>query len=224
MKVTTDACLFGAWAAKEIQNHLDSGAGHILDIGAGTGLLTLMIAQTHPSCFIDGIEIDKECYEQAKENTEGSGWQDRINNIHGDAGSFGYGKKYDVIISNPPFYENEWKSENEKKNIAHHSEHLSLADLCRLIKNNLSVHGVFFLLLPYKRRAEIDDLFKKENLVVSKRWLVKQTTSHAYFRMMITGSFKEEGLPVEYEIAIKDGNQQYTPEFVALLKDYYLSL
>jgi len=223
MKVTTDACLFGAWTAKEIQIRTDQENKHILDLGAGTGLLSLMIAQANPSYIIDGIDIDEECYEQAKENTEGTGWKGKINNLHGDAGSFVFGKKYDVIISNPPFYENELRSENEKKNIAHHSEHLSMVDLCRTIKNNLSDSGIFFLLLPYKRKAEIDELLKKENLPVSKRLLVRQTDHHTYFRMMIAGSLKASDLSMEYEIAIKDGNQQYTPEFRALLKDYYLN-
>ena len=159
MKVTTDACLFGAWVAKELQSRTEAET-KLLDLGAGTGLLSLMIAQANPVFTIEGIEIDKECCEQSKENADRSVWKERITNHYGDAATFPYHKKYDVIVSNPPFYKNEWKSVNEKKNIAHHSQSLSLDELCSLIKRNLSGSGVFYLLLPYKRKTDIEILLK----------------------------------------------------------------
>ena len=106
MKVTTDACLFGAWVSKEMQNEKWK-IENVLDIGTGTGLLSFMYAQKHHSSIIDSIEIDKEAFEQAKENAAASPFSVQINVIHGDAKAFSFSKKYDLIISNPPFYEKE---------------------------------------------------------------------------------------------------------------------
>jgi tRNA1Val (adenine37-N6)-methyltransferase len=102
MKVTTDGCLFGAWIAKQVDGN-KLAVDNILDIGTGTGLLSLMIAQQSPA-KIDAIEIDKETYEQAKENVAASPWAERINIIHGDAKQLPASQQYDVIVSNPPFY------------------------------------------------------------------------------------------------------------------------
>ena len=224
MKVTTDSCLFGAWVAKELQMRPGTGPEQLLDLGAGTGLLSLMIAQANPAFSIEGIEIDKECHDQAAKNAEASIWKNRINIIHGDATSYDYQKKYGVIVSNPPFYNNEWRSANERKNIAHHSGTLSLDDLCTVIKNNLSDSGVFYLLLPYKRKSEMEALLKKKNIAVTKTMYVRQTTKHSYFRIMVAGSLHAGFGALKNEIAIKDEAQQYTPEFIALMKDYYENL
>src|SRR3954454_12954512 len=121
MKVTTDACLFGAWIAEEDKSgSLPGTVKTVLDIGAGTGLLSLMYSQKNPSSNIDAIEIDEDAYAQSKENVEASPFAERINLIHDDVKRFTFSKKYDCIISNPPFYEKEIRSGNEKKNIAHH--------------------------------------------------------------------------------------------------------
>jgi len=148
MKVTTDGCLFGS-----LSPTLSEGEGvlKVLDIGTGTGLLALMFAQKNQNAFIDAIEIDKDAFEQAAENITASPWADRINIIHADARNYSFPQQYDIIISNPPFYENELKADDKKKNVAHHSDELSLAKLLIVIKNNLSPSGTFFLLLPYKR-------------------------------------------------------------------------
>jgi tRNA1Val (adenine37-N6)-methyltransferase len=138
MKVTTDACLFGAWVAKEINNEKIL-INNYLDIGTGTGLLSLMIAQKNSSVKIDSIEIDKEAAEQALENVNASSWKERINVIHADAKDFAFTKKYDLIVSNPPFYENELKSPDEKKNMAHHGG-LSLDKLIQAIFENFLKH------------------------------------------------------------------------------------
>jgi tRNA1Val (adenine37-N6)-methyltransferase len=228
MKVTTDACLFGSRVAKEIENKIPAATGTavktILDIGTGTGLLSLLIAQNNAGSIIDGIEIDKDAGEQAKENIAVSSWSNRITILCGDARQFPFDKKYDVIISNPPFYENELQSENEKKNIAQHSEGLLLDDLLQIIKTNLAGTGIFFLLLPSKRKDEIELLLKKNDLFVLKKILVRQSVNHNYSRIMIAGNMNAGIQTEENEIFIKNNQQQYTPEFVQLLKDYYLHL
>lgn len=225
MKVTTDACLFGAWVAEEINNE-KLIINNCMDIGTGTGLLSLLLAQKNDTVLIDAIEIDKDAADQAKENTASSAWKERINIINADVKGFSFKDKYDLIISNPPFYENEIKSETNSKNVAHHSENLTLEQLLLIIKNHLASKGSFFLLLPYKRNEEVKSLFKDHPLNITKILLVRQSVKHDYFRIMIKGSLNEqENKETEFdEISIWDDKQQYSSEFVGLLKDYYLHL
>jgi len=229
MKVTTDACLFGAWVAQDVQ--CDTGlrelnVKNVLDVGTGTGLLTLMLAQKNPSLIVDAIEIDEEAYQQAKENVAISPYADHIRVINGDAKAFSSSKKYDVLISNPPFYEKELTSADQKKNIAHHNAGLLLHEIFSITRTNLSTEGIFYLLLPFKRNEEIKKMLLSENLFISKIAFIKQSTTHDYFRMMISGKLSNlnNSETVIDEISIWDDQQQYTREFVELLKDYYLNL
>src|SRR5688572_28253839 len=139
MKVTTDACLFGAWAARSARQSAVGQSGspgihHVLDIGTGTGLLSLMMAQ-QINAEIDAIELDEDAFEQAQQNMASSPWHDNLFVIQGDAKDMAYvlGKEYDIIVSNPPFYENELESPDLKKNRAHHSAGLSLDELLSII-------------------------------------------------------------------------------------------
>ena len=225
MKVTTDGCLFGAWVAEEIRN------GKIifnnsLDIGAGTGVLALMIAQQNVTGFIDAIEIDKDAAQQAKENIESSPWSKKINIINADVRTYLFKNKYDLIVSNPPFYEKEIRSSTDRKNIALHSDELKLGELLSVIKYNMAPNGSFFLLLPYKRNEEVKRLLHDRRLHIEKLIFVRQSVSHDYFRIMLRGQLKEsvnEETTIE-EISIWNEKQQYTDEFIHLLKDYYLYL
>jgi tRNA1Val (adenine37-N6)-methyltransferase len=238
MKVTTDASLFGAWAADEVRN-LESGIGNlsetnfsrkkkietILDMGCGTGLLSLMLAQKC-NADIDAIEIDEDAASQALENVEACHFKNKINIINADIRNYEVEKKYDIIISNPPFYENELKSDSSKKNTAHHSESLKLEELLWAIKNNLSNEGYFFLLLPYKRESEIRMLMEKSQANIIQILFVRQSVNHDYFRILLKGkinSHSNEEIIFD-EISIKDEREQYTEEFAKLLQDYYLYL
>ena len=224
MKVTTDACLFGAWVASEISNE-QLIINNCLDIGTGTGLLALMLCQKINAEF-DCIEIDKEADQQAKDNADSSPWKERINVINADVKSFRFDQKYDLIISNPPFYEKEIRSSKDTKNIAHHSNELKLEELLEIIKSNLSNTGCFYLLLPYKRNEEVKKLFKDHQLYIEKILFVRQSTKHDYFRIMLKGKLhQEENKETEFdEMSIRNESQQYTDDFATLLKDYYLNL
>jgi len=224
MKVTTDACLFGAWAAEEMKNEKFK-IKNALDIGAGTGLLSLMLAQSNTSIAIDTIEIDHEAYDQAKENVSSSPFADRVSVIHADVKKFPFVRKYDVVISNPPFYENEIASVDIKRSVAQHQSGLTLNELVPIIKASLSQAGNFFLLLPFKRNEEIKKIFLKQNLGISKIVFVRQSTRHAYFRMMLAGTLDKSADETSIEeISIWDDHQQYTDRFKELLESYYLYL
>lgn len=220
MKVCTDACLFGAWIGDKVRS-TKYEVRNVLDIGTGTGLLSLMLVQ-QSSAQIDAIEMDEAAAEQAGDNFEASPWKERLQVIKGDARMVHLGKKYELIISNPPFFENDLKSEDAKRNLALHSEQLSLQELLFIIKSHLAVHGKFAMLLPYHRKNVFIQLAKNEGFFLEESISVKQTPKHTYFRTMLLFSAVEVAL-VEKEIIIREGDS-YTNEFIDLLKDYYLKL
>lgn len=219
MKVTTDSCLFGAWVADKIKG--DESIKNILDIGSGTGLLSLMLAQ-QSSATIDGIELQEKDYLQSLENVAASQWKDRINIIHADATSHQFNKKYDIIISNPPFYENDLKGGAKGKNIAHHDEGLTLKNLINIISLQLSPSGKFYILLPEKRREDLLQTVGNIGLFINQIIAVHQTEKHDAFRIMIEGNFKSAE-QASRNLVIKE-KEIYTNEFIGLLKPYYLNL
>lgn len=213
MKVCTDACLFGAWVAENA-----SGVTRVLDIGTGTGLLSLMLAQKSEA-VIDAVEIDEEAYGQATENFAGSPWSDRLQVFHQRIQDYGAGP-YDLIISNPPFYEGDLKSNDDKRNLALHSEALGLEGLLQAVKRLLTDDGKFAVLLPFHRGEYFENLVAKYGFSVEKKVFVQQTPSHPSFRIMYLVSGLT-AVPDVLSITIKSNNQ-YTESFSHLLKDYYL--
>lgn len=223
MKVTTDACLFGAWCAS-IVHRPSSMVYRLLDIGTGTGLLSLMIAQKNNDIKIDAVEIDEQAAMQAASNFRASSWKDKLTPHHNSIQQFSSSNQlYDFIISNPPFFNNDLKSDNTKRNLALHSEALSLEELLLSIKNNLTEDGKFAVLLPYHRAAYFEELATKENFYVEEKISVKQTPHHPHFRIMILFS-KQSTTSKQKEIIIKDEFNDYATEFKELLQDYYLYL
>lgn len=222
MKVTTDACLFGAWVAAEVQK-LTIAPVHFLDIGAGTGLLSLMVAQKNKG-LIDAVEIDAAAAGQASENIAPSPWEARIRLTHQDVLLWNAPTRYDCIFSNPPFYEKEIKSFASARNVAHHDEGLKLAELLSYINKHLAEEGVFFLLLPAKREKETERILQACGLFVQQKIRVAQTPKHAPFRIMIQGCRKKANPVATHTLVIKDESGAYTQAFVSLLHDYYLYL
>ena len=222
MKVCTDACLFGAWVGRKMtegRGKMTDGRG--LDIGAGTGLLSLMLAQ-QTVLQMDAIELDKEAAEQALENFEASPWKERLLLIEGDARLVHLGRKYDLIISNPPFFNNDLKSDDAQRNLALHSRELSFSELMAVIKQHLAPGGKFAVLLPFHRKDAFEKIALREGFAPEEIVLVKQTPVHAYFRVMYLFST----IPVSTNqsvITILEG-EQYSAVFTGLLKDYYFKL
>lgn len=143
MKVCTDACLFGAVVAEELNEYKT-----VLDIGTGTGLLSLMYAQQNANSIIDAVEIDANAFEQAQQNVAASPFSN-IRVVHSDIKTLDTKNKYELIISNPPFYVNDLKSSTENRNIAMHSQLLSFDELLHTVNTVLTTNGIFAVLLPY---------------------------------------------------------------------------
>lgn len=217
MKVTTDACLFGAWAA---QKFAALKPNSILDIGTGTGLLCLMIAQQN-NAIIHTVEIDANAAKQAQENIQQTQWQSKIYVHHLNIEAFYFEEKFDCIISNPPFFQNDLKSKNAARNTALHSEQLSLESLYTNIQRLLNPNGYYAVLLPTHRVASFIQIAQEDYLMEEVK--VHQTVKHNAFRSLLLFS-KCNIQPTKTEtIFIKDDNNNYTASFVELLKPYYLN-
>jgi tRNA1Val (adenine37-N6)-methyltransferase len=218
LKVCTDACLFGAWASHQLINNPPTS---ILDIGTGTGLLSLQLAQKIPSAVIDAVELDPAAAAQAAQNAAATNFNIQVHNA--DIKNYG-GKKYQHIISNPPFFENDLKSEHALKNQAMHSTTLTLQNLFTCVNDLLEPLGSFSLLLPFARANEVEGLAQSHGFTVTHKAVVQQTPNHTPFRVMYI--FSKTAFMVaasETSIVIKE-NESYTPAFIAYLKDYYLYL
>ena len=220
MKVTTDACLFGAWISFAVQNAVK--IQRILDIGSGTGLLSLMLAQGCEA-RIDAVEMDESAFEQSKENFSAAPWCERMTVYHSNIINFTSEKKYDLIISNPPFFKDDLKSPDAKKNIAKHDDTLTLQQLFKAVDQHLHEGGCFAVLLPYHRREVFIKEAADHSLHIFKMMNVRQTPSHNPFRSLLLLSKKNTAGRI-LEMTIKNVEGNYSKDFIELLKDYYLYL
>lgn len=220
MKVCTDACLFGAWVANKFEKELSPNS--ILDIGCGTGLLSLMLTQK-TNAPIDAVEIDDKAYIQAKKNIELSPWQEKITVYHTSIDNFTPSYKYDLIICNPPFYENQLKSVDEARNLAMHATGLSFTNLSSILKQQLSDLGLAALLVPFSTVKNMEECLNKESLFIIEKINISHSPTHPFFRTFLWVSHKKN-ICTEDSIAIKNIENTYSNEFVSLLKDYYLHL
>lgn len=219
MKVCTDACILGAWFAEKVPNH-----AAILDIGSGTGLLMMMLAQKSKA-VIHGIELDITCFRQLKKNISQNIWKERLKAFPGDVRAYSFPGKYDFIISNPPFFENDLAPQNEENKVARHSRELSLNELIDVIDRNLSDHGAFGILLPFDRWEYFNKMTGTKNFHLSETLFIKHSPSHEFSRAILHYSRNKENYIPEFEMSMhKQDDTGYTEEFVDLLKDYYLYL
>jgi tRNA1Val (adenine37-N6)-methyltransferase len=220
MKVCTDACLFGAWVTEKMQNEKIK---NILDIGAGTGLLSLMLSQK-TDAQIDAVEIDEQAAQQSKENFEASPWSERLSIFNSPIQQFNSTITYDVIISNPPFFLQSLRSDNEQKNLAKHSGSLFSNELTDVVDKLLAPKGKFTILLPYIEFKRFEIIAKEKQLHLVQKADIQQSPSHSFFRTM--GIFSKQILRQSNNqpISIKDDVNQYTSCFKNLLKDYYLHI
>lgn len=218
MKVCTDACLFAAWLAAETAT---AGIKTALDIGTGTGLLTLMLAQKINAVF-DAVEIDHDAAEQARQNIAASPWNDRISIHKVRLQQFHPATRHDLIFSNPPFYKNDLKSADQQRNTALHSQQLGFEELLSISANLLNNAGLLALLIPFSRFAEMKNLAAAHGLFIMKEVHVRQSENHDFFRsMLLMGRHLTSTQSGEIVIKV---NGEYSEEFRHLLQDYYLYL
>lgn len=220
MKVCTDACLLGGYSARYLRG--SKGVERVLDIGTGTGLLSLMGAQQSGASFV-GVEMDAVACLQAKENFAASPWKERLEAVCGDVRSFVAPAPFDFIVTNPPFYEDDLKSGDALRNQAMHATRLRFPELLGVIKLQLRAGGAFAVLLPNISFATFQALAMAEGYHLQRALHIRNRMGAPLFRSI--GIFTDRAVEAAVEeMEIYGEARQYTPAFTDLLKDYYLYL
>ena len=220
MKVGTDGVLLGSWTP--IENNPFS----ILDIGTGTGIIALMLAQRSAAEQIDALEIDEDAYEQATDNFENSPWNDRLFCFHAGLDEFVEEPEdeYDLIVSNPPFHPEDYKSNNEQRDLARFQDAMPFEDLVEAADLLLSEKGIFSVIIPFKEEENFLALAAAYELYPLKITRVKGTPTTEIKRSLLAFSRNHTTDFPQDELIIETTRHQYTSEYIALTKDFYLKM
>ena len=216
MKVGTDGVLLGAWA------RVDS-ASRILDIGTGTGLVALMLAQRQLNAQITAIEIDEAAAQQAHENFQASPWSNRITCRAISLQDFRKEDPlpYDLIVSNPPYFNNSLKNPDKQRTQARHTDSLSYEELMQAA-SLLNDNGIFALVLPAQAQKEIMAIALEANLHCSHLTEVCPKPDTAPKRILIEFRKEPTTTPIKDQLTIEIDRHLYTPEFKQMTEDFYL--
>jgi tRNA1Val (adenine37-N6)-methyltransferase len=220
MKIGTDGVLLGAWAPVE-QNPFS-----ILDIGTGTGIIALMLAQRSTAQQIDALEIDEQAYEQATDNFENSPWNDRLFCFHAGLDEFMEEPEdeYDLIVSNPPFYAEDYKTNNDQRDLARFQDALPFEDLIEAADLLLSENGILAVIIPFKEEDRFLAIAKEFELYPTRITRVKGTPTTEIKRSLLALSRNKTTLFSIDELTIEIGRHEYTQEYIALTQDFYLKM
>lgn len=220
MKIGTDGVLLGAWTP------IENNPFNILDIGTGTGVIALMLAQRSNAQQIDALEIDEEAYEQSVDNFENSPWSDRLFCFHAGLDEFVEEPEdeYDLIVSNPPFYTEDYKSENEQRDLARFADAMPFKDLIEAADLLLSENGIFAVIIPFKEEENFLATAAALELYPLKITRVKGTPTTDIKRSLLAFSRNESvNFPID-ELIIETSRHQYTAEYIAMTRDFYLKM
>ncbi|MBS1774296.1 MAG: methyltransferase [Bacteroidetes bacterium] len=217
MKVSTDACIFGACAP------VSDSVKTVLDIGTGTGLLSLMLAQRNENIHIDAIEIDDDAAAQAAENIASSPWSERIHVIHADVKEYAFTHQYDMVICNPPFFNNSLLGDNDSRNNVRHTISLSFENLFAVIKRVLKPEGYACIILPATEHDVWNSIVIKNGWGVERLLKVYPKKDVPYNRVVSICVPNTTGV-IEESLQIYEDDKTYTSDFVKLMQAFYLKL
>ncbi|MGK0412909.1 MAG: tRNA1Val (adenine37-N6)-methyltransferase [Polaribacter sp.] len=222
MKVGTDGVLLGAWCS--VADYPDT----ILDIGAGTGVISLMMAQRSDALTIDAVEVDESAYEQTVDNFEKSDWGDRLYCYHASFQEFAdeiaeEEETYDLILSNPPFYNDNFETQVSARNKARFTSALSFENLLLGVSKILSENGSFSVIIPFKEEKSFINLAKKNKLLLNRVCRVQGHKTSEVKRSLMAFSFHQSEIEEEHLI-IEIERHQYTEQYINLTKDFYLKM
>jgi len=218
MKVGTDGVLLGAWSS------VPGPSGRVLDVGTGTGLIALMIAQRTRDVWVDALEIDPSSAKQAKENFQNSPWMERLNCM--DASFQDYvsqcNDSYDQIICNPPFFSASSKTQSKEKNLARHDDSLSLMDIFRGCVSLMKESAIVSLILPVHREAQALELIGEHQMHCKRLTRVMPAPGKSIKRVLLECSFIP-GKCKEDDLIIETGTRHvYTDKYKNLVDAFYL--
>ena len=219
MKIGTDAVLLGAWCP------IDNNPESVLDIGAGTGILSLMMAQRTVANQIDAIEIEENAYQQCTDNFENSVWNDRLFCFHAGLDEFVAepDDEYDLIISNPPFFTEDFKSDNTNRDLARFEDALPFEELIEAADLLLSEKGVFAVIISFSEAENFVLLCESVDLYLIKMTRVKGTPKGKFKRTLLAFARLDADFELT-ELTIETARHVYTPEYIALTQDFYLKM
>lgn len=222
MKIGTDAVLLGAWCS--VYHEVET----ILDIGTGTGIIALQLAQRSDANTIDAVEIDALAFEQATNNFEQSNWSDRLYCYHTSFADFvkeisSENETYDLIITNPPFYSDTFETQNDSRNKARFTSSLSFKSLIEGVSKLLSKKGTFSVIIPFKEEPSFIALALSNQLYLQKACRVRGTIHTNIKRSLLEFSFEESETSYT-ELTIEYKRHVYTEEYIYLTKDFYLKM
>lgn len=217
MKVGTDGALLGAWV--DVRQ-----ATQILDIGTGTGLITLMLAQRAPeSVTIDAVEIDDQAHADAQENIAASPWHDRINLHHSSIQRFHTTTRFDLIVTNPPYFQKSYKPPTAQRETARHTEHLTFAEILSTTEKLLTQAGKLNLVLPYTEGLQFINLAEHKGLYCSRKWIFRTRENKPVERFLLELGWGKKSMD-EGEILLYSSGEEWSPEYKELMQDFYLKL
>lgn len=216
MKVGTDGVLLGAIAQADSPKR-------ILDIGTGTGLVALMLAQRFPEARIAAVEIDDSAFLQARENVAQCPWANRIEVVHTAFQDFANAseEKFDLIVSNPPYFPNHLLSTDSQRNLALHQERLDFDALATGVKKLLSETGVFWVILPPIQMVSLESELRKRGLFPFFLLEICDQPQKKSHRRIQAFSFKK-GAFLADKITIKELNGTYSKQYSELLRDFLI--
>lgn len=219
MKIGTDGVLLGAWAS--IQHNPFS----ILDIGSGTGVISLMLAQRSAAEVIEAIEIDDSAYEQCVENFENSNWSDRLFCYHASLQEFAeeIEDTYDLIVCNPPFYSENYKTSDKSRDIARFQDAMPFEHLTICAAKLLAENGKFVVIIPFKEENRFIDLASKSKLFANIILRIRGNSASEIKRSLLEFSFTKNDIEVK-ELTIETSRHSYTEDYINLTKDFYRNL
>lgn len=216
MKIGTDGVLLGAWVNLEEEKS-------ILDVGTGTGVIALMMAQ-RSNAVIDAVEIDKNAAGQSLENTKKSPWNSRINVFCTPLQDFNSKTQYDLIISNPPYFSNSLKNLIQEKSNARHDVTLTLNDFLSSSHRLLKPSGRLALILPFDKKAAFTKKAREYKLNCIRKTNVRPTPQKQAKRVLLEFSYKKLPLTEDYLTIENNKRHDYTQEYIDYTKDFYLYL
>jgi tRNA1Val (adenine37-N6)-methyltransferase len=220
MKVGTDGVLLGTWTP------IDHNPYNILDIGTGTGIVALILAQRSNAKQIDALEIEEAAHEEATDNFENSPWNDSLFCYHAGLDEFVEEpeEEYDLIVSNPPFYTEDHKTASVQRNLARFVDAMPFQELIEAAALLLSDNGIFSVIIPYKEEADFIAMAKEFELFPIQITRVKGTSNAEIKRSLLAFTRNKTSHIIIDELVVETARHQYTDDYIALTKDFYLKM